>query len=355
MKKLSVGIVGSGVVAQMRHIPAFLRLKNHVSISAICDLNENLAIQVAKRFRIPSVYTDLESMLSNEQLSIIDVCTPPQTHKKVAISAIESGCHVLVEKPMATTLSDCSEMIDASKRKDVKLSVVHNQRFYPPFLKAQELIQEGRIGKLIGLRTLILTNRNMYMNQEEHWVHKLPAGVIEETGPHAIYMSLPFIKSIIDLDVRAKKTLKHPWVLFDDYRIIIEGKNIDSSIMIAHSNNCTATEMDFICTEGVIRTDLQSMLLSVYRRRDFRPRSLAFSSLHTAKDTILGVTSNAVKTLFGQTFLGHNIMIDKFVKSVIHDRPVPVPPEEGKETIRVMELIVKKLAEKYNLTISYKN
>ena len=101
MSKLKVGVVGCGFVAKKRHIPAFLRLNKDVDLCAVCDLNEAVAGAVAKEFRIPHVYSDVSEMLSKEGLDVVDVCTPPQVHALIAVEAMESGCHVLLEKPMA--------------------------------------------------------------------------------------------------------------------------------------------------------------------------------------------------------------------------------------------------------------
>ncbi|MHA1832753.1 MAG: hypothetical protein ACTSV7_02070, partial [Candidatus Baldrarchaeia archaeon] len=80
-----------------------------------------------------------------------------------------------------------------------------------------------------------------------------------------------------------------------------------------------------------------------YRRNSLKPVDVSMSSLSIARQIIGGVASNALKTVFRRSMLGHDIMIEKFVKSIINDQPVPVTPEEGRETIRVMEMIVDEL------------
>jgi len=345
MKKLRVVVVGCGFVAQKRHIPGFLRLKRHVSLCAVCDLNQNLAKDVANRFGIANVYTDLSEMFSKERPDVVDVCTPPKVHASVAIEAMEKGCHVLLEKPMASDLSDCDKMIQASRKYGVKLSIVHNQRFYPPFLKAQELVESGAIGELVGLRVLSLTQREEYIAHENHWVHKLPGGVIGETGPHAVYLSLAFVKNVKNVDVYARKKSAYPWVLYDDYRVELEGENINSSIYISHASDYTAGEVDLFGKDYALKVDLQSMLLIRYKREHLNPSSVALSSLSIAGQIAKGIISNTFRVMFYKPMLGHDVMIEKFVDSIINDQPVPVTPEEGRETVRVIEMMVKKLNE----------
>jgi predicted dehydrogenase len=346
MSKLKVGVVGCGIIAKKRHIPAFLKLKKNVYLSAVCDLNSELAKDVASQFGIPNVYSNLSDMLSKEHLDIVDVCTPPKVHALVALEAMESGCNVLLEKPMAPSLEDCDRMIEASRKCSVKLSVVHNQNFYPPFLKAQKLVESGAIGELVGMRVLILNTRDEYISHENHWIHKLPGGAIGEIGPHAVYMSLAFLKSVKDVNVCVRKQSDYPWVSYDDYRIELIGENITSSIQISHTDHCEASEIDLIGTEGIINVDLQSMLLTRFNRENLKSTSLASSSLSVAYQTITGVLVNVFNVCFGKSLLGHDIMIKKYVESIIHDKPVPVSPEEGRETIRLMEMIVGRIRTK---------
>jgi predicted dehydrogenase len=247
---------------------------------------------------------------------------------------------------MALKVSDCDDMIQAARKYGTKLCIVHNQRFRPIYLKTQELVEKGAIGKLTGMRTLHLTNSVHYMANKDSWIHKLPGGVISETGPHDVYTSLIFLKKIKNVSVHAKKTLDYPWVLYDDYRIELEGEKINGSILISHANDIVSNEVDLLGSEGAIRVDLQSMLLIYYKRRNVKPMSLAFSSLRNATQIVKGITSNAFAFLFRKPFLGHDVVIKKFVNSLINNQPVPVPAEEGRETTRVMEMIVKNLDQK---------
>jgi len=349
MSKLRIAVVGCGLVADSRHIPSFLRLQNEIDLCAVCDIKRDFAVNVAKKFGIPKVYSNLSDMLSKEALDIVDVCTPPRVHASVAIESMEHGCHVLLEKPMALSVSDCDNMIDATRKTRQKLNIVHNQIFYPPFLKARELVSRGEIGKLTGMSISQLTNRTDYMNQRNHWIHSLPGGVLGETGPHVVYMSLAFLRKVRNVEVCARKTLEYPWVLYDDYRIELEGKDMTSSIVISHANDYAAADVALFGREGMIRMDLQSMLLMHYKRENLTPISVALSSLKVAGQIIKGVMSNALNFMLRRPLLGHDIMIEKFVNSIINDQPVPVTPEEGRETVRVMEMLVDKLDRKYGV------
>ena len=353
MGKLKVGVVGCGFIAKKRHIPCFLRLKKDVIIQAVCDLNQSLATSVAKEFGIPRTYSNLSKMFRKENLDIVDICTPPQTHAPLAIEAMEEGCHVLLEKPMALKVSDCDQMNSVAQKCGSKLCVVHNEIFRPSLLKARQLVAKGDIGKLTGMRWCRLTHRGEYMSLKNHWVHRLPGGVLGETGPHAVYTSLVFLKNVKNVDIYAKKTLEYPWVPYDFFNIMLEGENINSSIVISHSSDCFVADVDLFGTKGVLRIDLQSMLLIHYELNETKPVRIALSSLNTIGQTVKGLTSNVAKVMLGRQRAlsrarGHDAVIERFVNSIINDQQPPVTGEEGQETVRVMEIIIEKFHQKYD-------
>lgn len=337
-RKLKVGIVGCGFIANRRHLPAFLKSRN-VQVTAVCDFDKKTSVQTSKRFNIPKAYTSLSSMLLREELDIVDVCTPPGAHASVAVAAMNQGCNVLIEKPMAHTVADCNQMISASKKNKVRLCVVHNQNFYPPFLEAQKAVKDGAIGRVIAMRVLSLTHKDNYLSQKNHWIHKLAGGVIGETGPHAVYMSLEFVEKVKEIVVHARKITSYPWVSFDSYNIQLIGDNITSSILISHAAENNTSEVNIFGTEGSINIDLQGMIMTRCRRENLKLPSIASSTLSMVSQTTNGVASNVLSYLLRRPMLGHDILIERFVNSIIHDQPIPVTAEEGRETVRIMEVI----------------
>jgi len=347
--KLKVGIVGCGAIAGIRHIPAFLKLGKKVVLQAVCDKNESLATETARKNAIPGVYTDISKMLSQEKLDIVDICTPPQIHAQLTIEALESGCHVILEKPMALKTTDCDSMIASAQKKNAKLCIIHNQLFYPPVIKARELVDKGAIGDFIGMRIFMSDPWDEMIMREDYWIHKLPGGVIGETGPHPVYKSIAFIGRVKNAEVITTRRLEHPWAPFDEFRIDLEGEKGYSSIVISYSSRRRASTIEILGTEGALHLDLLGMLLvREGRNKSMKPTSLAFSSLGTSARRAGGVVSNAFRVLTGQgEFYGHNIIISRFVDSVLTGGEPPITGEEGRETTRALEMVVQRLREKY--------
>lgn len=348
--RLKVGIVGCGFIAEKRHIPGFMRLKRDVILQAVCDQNENLARNIANKHHIPKVYSELSEMLAAENLDIVDICTPPQIHAQLAVQAIEHGCHVLMEKPMALKTSDCDKMLSASQKSGVKLCVVHNTIFYPPFLKARKLVAEGAIGEFTGMRILLSDPRDEMILRKDYWIHKLPGGLIGETGPHFVYMSLAFLNQVKSVDIYAKNFLEHPWAPFDEFRIELEGEKAVSSVIVSYTSNRHAACVDILGTEGILHLDLQSMILIHHRGQEsLKPLALTLHSLSTAAQIMRGVAANALKVATGKVRLGQDIVIERFVDGILNNHEPPVTAEEGRETVRVMEMIVDRLRQKYGV------
>ena len=349
MKNLKVGVVGCGLISKLRHIPAYKRLK-YLDVMAVCDLNEELAKDTAKDFEIPNFYTDTSKMFDEEDLDIVDICVPPQIHAKIAIEAMESGSHVIMEKPMATKVSDCEEMIRVSQNNNVKLSVVHNDLFHSPFIKAKELVSNGEIGDFRGIKIFLSTPKHHMIDLKDHWYHKLPGGVIGETGPHISYMSLEFLNNIQNVDVFAKSFLKYSWAPYDDFRIEIEGENGFSSVALAYTTDYWAARVDIIGTEAMLQIDLNSMLIIKHDLSELSYVPIAKQTLGSLGQRLGNTISKTANVISGRQRIGTEIVVEKFAESILDGTPLPVTAEEGLETTRLMEMIVANYQEKYNLS-----
>lgn len=113
------------------------------------------------------------------EIDAVDICVPPQHHASVAMEAIEAGCHVIVEKPMAFKERDAWMLIQAAEKKGVKLYPIHNSLFIPVIRKVKSLIDSGYIGDIISVDCIYLVSKDDPMIQNpNHWVHKLPGGVL---------------------------------------------------------------------------------------------------------------------------------------------------------------------------------
>ncbi|MCP3741712.1 Gfo/Idh/MocA family protein [Rossellomorea sp. BNER] len=159
MKKLRMGIVGVGGIAQDRHIPTYLTLSDQVKIEAISDVNDTTAKLVAEKFNIPNVYSHYEDMF--QDVDAITVCTPNKFHAEISIAALEAGLHVLCEKPMAMAPEECQRMLDAAEKSGKVLSIAYHYRFMKDSQAAKKMIRENEVGQPIVARAKALRRRKV--------------------------------------------------------------------------------------------------------------------------------------------------------------------------------------------------
>ncbi|WP_226581330.1 Gfo/Idh/MocA family protein [Halobacillus litoralis] len=151
MTKLKIAVIGCGSIAQHRHLLEY-EANTNVEIAAVCDIVEERARKIGQLYGA-TLYTDYKELLENEDIDAVSVCLPNYLHAPVSIDALNAGCHVLCEKPMATSKEEAEDMIQTAEQNGKKLMIAHNQRFVPSHVKAKELIESGAIGKVYSFRT----------------------------------------------------------------------------------------------------------------------------------------------------------------------------------------------------------
>ena len=345
MESLKVGIVGSGFIAKHKHLPAWQRIGRKARVVAVCDVNGTQAELLARQFGVPQVHSDLGQMLAKEGLDVVDICSPPRTHAALALSALQSGAHVLIEKPMAVSTEECDAIIRAARKVQKKVCVAHSDLFYPSFLRARQMVANGKIGEFRGMHIFLSTPFDYITSRAEHWAHHLPGGVLGETGPHVIYMTLAFIDRILDVHVSTRKLLhEFPWSPYEDYRLELIGEKATSSIVLTYATRSWAAQVDLWGSEGLLRVDLETQSVVFYRRRDLKPPTLGFSALSEAAQVMRSSLDTAVNYLSRRLENTHQRLIRGFVESITNGKPIPVTGEDGREAVRVMDLIVHRLS-----------
>ncbi|MFC1847865.1 Gfo/Idh/MocA family protein [Chloroflexota bacterium] len=341
---LKVGVVGCGRVtlANWGHIPSLSKVKK-AKISAVCDMNENVAKTVAEKFHINRYYTDFSAMLKKEKLDIVDICTQPSTHHALSIEAMEAGCHVLVEKLMAMNSVEADEMIEAAAENNVKLCVVHNKLFKPLIMKARALVSQGDIGDLTGmdLRDAWSVNGEEAMNipDKDHWYHKLPAGALGEMLPHPIYLAMAFLGSLQPVAVYAKKIGDYEWLAADELRVILDGENGIGTITTSCNWARGEATIDLFGTKRNLHVSVHSGILMKYGYGKENYFWRALDNLGQSYQQLACTASTVANTRLGRLHSGHRVLIERFIESVQNDTRPPVTGKEGKEVVRVLEII----------------
>jgi predicted dehydrogenase len=169
---LRFGLIGCGEIAV--ESAAALRTASNTSITFTADPNVELARSLAAATGARHS-GNVEELLASQDVDAVLISTPHHLHAPLAVKAAESGKHVVVEKPMATTLKDCDRMIDAASRSGVVLSVCYCQRYDPRVQRARQLIDKGLLGDIGGTRIAFGQSRG-----PEYWKGGLTGRAISD-------------------------------------------------------------------------------------------------------------------------------------------------------------------------------
>lgn len=150
-KQVGLAIIGAGMMGKF-HIQSFSEIKE-ARLVGVMDSTLARAKSLASKYGVDA-YSDMDKLLTRDDLDGIVVCTPTYTHKSIIVKAAEAGKHVYCEKPMARTLKECDEMIKVAEKNKVKLMVSLVARFY--FKKIKTLIDHGVVGDISVIRSSLL-------------------------------------------------------------------------------------------------------------------------------------------------------------------------------------------------------
>lgn len=141
MKTKRIAIIGAGAHACDQHYPA-LRAIDEIALCAACDLDPKKLDQVQKRFNVPAVYTDYRQMIEKERPEGVVVVMRPMEMMAVALSCLDFGVHLMIEKPPACTSAEARQILDRARQRGLKVMVSLNRRFMPIALALREMARE---------------------------------------------------------------------------------------------------------------------------------------------------------------------------------------------------------------------
>lgn len=150
MEKVRIGIIGAGRIADL-HIRGYTA-HPQAKIVAVCDTAPGVTERHAAEWGAANAYGDYRHLLEDPDVDAVDILTPHNLHAPIAVDALHAGKHVSVQKPMALSVAECDVMIAAAKSAKTCFRTFENFRFYPPLVRAKELLDSGAIGEPIALR-----------------------------------------------------------------------------------------------------------------------------------------------------------------------------------------------------------
>jgi predicted dehydrogenase len=340
---MRVGVIGCGKVSERHIVP--IRRQAGVEIVGVADTDEERAREIAHRFGIRYVFRDAAAMLRERRPDVVHILTPPQSHKELSIQAMEAGCNVLVEKPMAVCVSEADEMIAASRRHGVTLGVCHNLLFIPAVMEALELAATGVLGTIIGTEVFWKVYR--YGTPDKFrttkWFYELPGGIYHEAAPHPVYLQMEFLNTLHVVSAQAKKTVGDLPTPSDELRVLFNGESGLGSLSISSSAEPYLVCLNIFGSAMSLQVNLVTNTLIKHRIDGLGMISKALVNIDHSLQLMSKTVINSILVLLGRMTLGHGVLIEKFYESLRNGTDPPVTGEDGRAVVAVLDQIWAKL------------
>jgi predicted dehydrogenase len=190
MKKIRIGIIGCGGIANNKHMPSLHKIED-VEMVAFCDMIEEKATKAAAEYGIDGakVFTDYKQLLDLD-LDAVHVCTPNNSHSEISVAALKAGCHVMCEKPMAKTTEGAKAMVKAAKETQKILTIGYQNRFREDSKYLKKVCKNNELGdvyfaKAHAVRRRAVPTWGVFLKEEEQG-----GGPLIDIGTHALDLTL---------------------------------------------------------------------------------------------------------------------------------------------------------------------
>lgn len=148
---LRLGIVGAGAVTQVAHLPVLRKVKE-VEVVGLCDADLPKARALATRFGVHNAFDDIEELLGAETLDALLIATPNHLHESHVLAALSAGLHVMVERPVATTLAGAQRVVKAAQKQERIVMAGMNHRYRSDVQTVRGFVQSGELGEIDSVR-----------------------------------------------------------------------------------------------------------------------------------------------------------------------------------------------------------
>ena len=336
-KKLGICLIGCGR-AGMIHARNYKNKVENARMVACVDAVEAAAKAAAEEMGIDKYYTDYHEILNDPEVDAVVVVAPTDLHKQIVIDCAAAGKHIFCEKPMAMTVEECDEMIEACDKAGVKLQIGFMRRFDASFREAKRLVESGEIGELVQIHS-----NTRGPSKPRPWMYdiKMSNGILAEVNSHDIDAVRWIAGSDIESVYAVAGNFRNPEAKeqYPDYydSVLMNGtlKNgvhfcIDGAAYVQYGYD---SKMEIIGTKGKINVG----------RSDKE-----FVHCTTVENGTTTPFINSWMTLFIDAYLAEDT---SFVNAVLNDTPVEVSGVDGRMAVATVEAGNCSITEKKIVTV----
>lgn len=319
---IGVGLIGCGVWGEV-HARTF-KVSPNANLIAVCDQSKERAERFAHQFNLPYHFSNINDLLATKDIQAVSIVTPDFTHPELILAALEAGKHIIVEKPLATTIDDCQKIIKLRDEKGLKLMVNYSNRWKTPFIHVRRLVSSGELGELLMIN--IKLNDTLYVPTKMlSWASK--SNSLHFLGTHLIDLIRWISQSEVErvYSVSRSVVLKGMGINTPDfYQSILELKNggtvyMENCWIISESApSIFEFKAEFVGSKGTVKVDIS------------HHRMIEKYSVEGASMLDVSEQYNLNGDPRGQ------ISIQHFIDCVINDSTPLVTAEDGLEATKVV-------------------
>ena len=329
MNLINFAIVGCGRIAQ-RHAE---HISKRGQLVAVCDIVADRAQQLANTYGAKA-YTSYADMLANEtSIDVIAVCSPNGLHAQHTIEGLKAGFHILCEKPMGLSVKECGEMIQAAERANKRLFAIKQNRYNPPVAAVKEIIDAGKLGKVLSVQLSCFWNRNTdYYANSWKGTKDLDGGTLYTQFSHFIDLLYWLIGDVEDVAAYMGNFAHEGIIEFEDTGVVILKFTNGAIGTVNYTVNSFDKNMEGSLTifgeKGTVKIGGQYLNELEYQQiQDFRIENLPEGNKANNYGNYTGSMSN------------HDKVYDNLIEVLTHNAPITTSSYEGMKTVEIIEKI----------------
>lgn len=328
---INFAIVGCGRIAQ-RHAE---HISKRGKLIAVCDVVAEKAKAMAESYGAVA-YTDYTEMLKNETtIDVVAVCSPNGLHSIHSIEALKVGYHVLCEKPMGLTVQECGDMIQAAERSNKRLFAIKQNRYNPPVAAVKEVIDSGKLGKVLSIQLSCFWNRNTdYYANSWKGTKDLDGGTLFTQFSHFVDLLYWLIGDVDEVAAMMGNFAHQGIIEFEDTGVVILKFTNGAIGTINYTVNSFQKNMEGSLTifgeKGTVKIGGQYLNELEYQNiEDYKIENLPEGNKANNYGNYTGSMSN------------HDKVYDNLIEVLTHNAAITTSSYEGMKTVEIIQKIYK--------------
>jgi predicted dehydrogenase/nucleoside-diphosphate-sugar epimerase len=345
-KKFRAGMVGAGNICEF-HVAAIKALPD-VELVGVTDLDRKRAQDNAERWG--TIAFDSLDQLIDAGANVIHVLTPPAAHGKVALAALNKGCHVLIEKPVTEDVNEALDLARVAKAKGLVATVNHSLLYDPQVKRALDAVRAGALGQVVSVDILRGSEYPPYEGGPLPPWYRDAGYPFRDIGVHCLYLIQELLGGIEDVDASWRSLGGDPNLAFDEWRAMVRCQRGLGQFQLTYNTRPMQSQLIIHGTKGVLRVDLFAMF---HGKRASTPLPKAAERLVNAFadsiqpliDVPIGVWKFVRKEV--QAYQGLRDLVADFYHRLEHGEPPPVTVEDAAQVVQWVEKVARAADDDY--------